>query len=419
VDDRIGPAHVADALRLRQVLGNFLSNAIKFTESGMVEAALEWRGREGDGDRVCFRITDTGIGVTPEQLARLFQPFQQAEGSTTRRFGGTGLGLVISRRLAELMGGEVTMDSTPGAGTTLELVLVVPRGDVADLEPETRPEPGQGFLARPLPSVPQALVERSLVLIVDDHPTNRLVVARQLALAGYASESAEDGVRGLDAWRSGRYALVLSDVHMPEMDGYEMTRALRAEEARDGKARTPVIALTAAALKGEAERCLGAGMDEFLSKPVSIPELVACLRRWMPHTAPLAGDMVASAPLPQVRTDPLPLDTSVLDTLTGGDPGECRALMDDFLAATDADLRGLQAARAAGDLAQVARQAHKIKGAARLVGAHPLGEAAAEVETAAKAGDWSQVLPHCADIETAAERLRRHTAELYGSSDTR
>ena len=413
VDERIGPAHVADGLRLRQVLGNFLSNAIKFTETGMVEAALEWRGRDGDGDRVCFRITDTGIGITPEQQARLFQPFQQAEGSTTRRFGGTGLGLVISRSLAELMAGEVTMDSTPGAGTTLQLTLVVPRGNVQDLDPEAPPEPGQGVVARPLPSVAQALAERSLVLIVDDHPTNRLVVARQLALAGYASESAEDGLQGLAAWRRGRYALVLSDVHMPEMDGYEMVRALRTEEDQSGKPRTPVIALTAAALKGEEDRCLAAGMDEFLAKPVSIPLLVACLRRWLPHTAPLAGDVIATAPLPQIRTNPLPLDGSVLDALTGGDPRECRALMDDFLNATAADVQGLQGARSAGDLRQVARQGHKIKGAARLVGAEQLAEAAAEVETAAKAGDWAQLLPLCADVETAAERLRLHVIPRY------
>jgi signal transduction histidine kinase len=124
----IAPAHFADGLRLRQVLSNFLSNAIKFTEAGVVEAALEYLGRDGDRDRVEFRITDTGIGITPEQQARLFQPFSQAEGSTTRRFGGTGLGLVISRRLAELMGGEVTMESTPGAGTTLRLALALPRG---------------------------------------------------------------------------------------------------------------------------------------------------------------------------------------------------------------------------------------------------------------------------------------------------
>src|SRR5690606_41417240 len=138
---------------------NFLSNAIKFTETGVVEAALEWRGREGEGDRLCFRVTDTGIGVTPEQQAKLFQPFQQAEGSITRRFGGTGLGLVISRRLAELMDGQVRMESTPGAGTTLRLEPVLPRGNVAELEPEAAPDPSAGFLARPPPRLetpPQA-----------------------------------------------------------------------------------------------------------------------------------------------------------------------------------------------------------------------------------------------------------------------
>ena len=413
VDDRIGPAHVADGLRLRQVLSNFLSNAIKFTDKGVVEAALEWQGRDGDGDRVCFRITDTGIGVTPEQQARLFQPFSQAEGSTTRRFGGTGLGLVISRRLAELMGAQVEMDSTPGAGTTLRMTVSLPRGRVEDLEPELAPDASQGFMARPLPSVEQALAERSLILIVDDHPTNRLVVARQLALAGYASESAEDGIKGLAAWRTGRYALVLSDVHMPEMDGYEMVRALRDEEARMHKPRTPVIALTAAALKGEAERCLAAGMDQYLAKPVSIPELVQALQRWLPHTAPLAGDMRAPAKLPQLGGEPTPLDPSVLEPLTGGNAAETRALLDDYLGATEADLAELRTAQAAGDLERLARQAHKLKGAARLVGAFPLAEAAASLEHAAKQADWPQVLPHAADVATAFERLKRHVAQGY------
>ncbi len=410
VDDRIGPAHLADGLRLRQILSNFLSNAIKFTDRGMVEAALEWRGREGEGDRLCFRVTDTGIGVTPEQKARLFQPFSQAEGSTTRRFGGTGLGLVIARRLAELMGGEIHMESTPGAGTTMRLELALPRGREDELEPEAAIGPAAGFLARPLPAIEQAEAERSLVLVVDDHPTNRLVVGRQLALAGYASESAEDGRKGLEAWRSGRYALVLSDVHMPEMDGYEFARALRAEEAARGLPRTPVVALTAAALKGEAERCLSAGMDAYLAKPVSIPELVAMLQRWLPHTVPLAGDMKAAAPLPQVSGDPLPLDPSVLAPLTGGDPEATREVLDDFLATTEADMAPLRGARADGDLAALARQAHKVKGAARLVGALPLGEAAAALEAAAKAGEWDQVLPCVADLETAFERLRRHLA---------
>ncbi|KFN50692.1 ATP-binding protein [Arenimonas composti] len=407
IDDRVGPAHVADGLRLRQILANFLSNAIKFTEKGMVEIALEWRGREGDGDRLCFRVTDTGIGVTPEQQARLFQPFQQAEGSTTRRFGGTGLGLVIARRLAELMGGRVTMESTPGAGTTLRLEVALPRGAEADLEKDAPADPSRGFLARPLPTVEEALGERSLVLIVDDHPTNRLVIARQLALAGYASEAAADGRQGLAAWRSGRYALILSDVHMPEMDGYEMARAIRAEEAASGRSRTPVIALTAAALKGEAERCLAAGMDQYLPKPVSIPELVAALQRWLPHTRPAIAEARPAAPLPQVSSAPAPIDSAALEAITGGDPGLTRELLDDYLKTTEADLRELQAAMTRGDLAAVARQAHKLKGAARLVGAAPLAEASQAVEHAAKAEDRAELLPRASDVATAFERLSR------------
>ncbi|MBS0211874.1 MAG: response regulator [Proteobacteria bacterium] len=422
IDRNAGPAHVADPLRLRQILSNFLSNAIKFTQQGFVLVALERLGGADEGERVCIRVTDTGIGVTAEQQQRLFQPFSQAEGSTTRRFGGTGLGLVICRRLAELMGGQVTMESTPGAGTTMRLLLTLPEGRVEDLETldETRPPPGH-FQPRALPSVPQAVAERSLVLLVDDHPTNRLVVSRQLALAGYACETAEDGVDALTQWRSGRFALVLSDIHMPRMDGYQLAGAIRGEEAQRGLPRTPVIALTAAALKGDAERCLAAGMDDYLSKPVTIPQLAACLQRWMSGVAavgatlaaahPSAAAMPATPPLPQLHGAPVALDYGVLDALTGGDRSQTRAVLEDYLGATATDLQAARRAREAGDAAQLAREAHKIKGAAMLVGAQELADAARALEAAAKADDWAQVLPLAAGVDTAAERLRMHVAE--------
>jgi CheY-like chemotaxis protein/two-component sensor histidine kinase len=419
IDSRVASAHVADPLRLRQILSNFLSNALKFTENGFVLAALEWRGAEPDAERLCFRVTDTGIGVTAEQQSRLFQPFSQAEASTTRRYGGTGLGLVICRRLAELMGGEVTMESTSGAGTTMRLLLTLPRGRLADLDTSTdAPRPAPQFQPRALPDSRQAEAERSLILLVDDHPTNRVVVARQLALAGYASESAEDGVEGLERWRSGRYALVLSDVHMPRMDGYQMTRALREEEARDGRSRTPVIALTAAALKGEAERCLAAGMDDYLSKPVSIPQLAACIERWLPHTRMTAQQIAALhkaaapvAPLPQTQGEPAPLDTGILDLLTGGDAGQRHLLLQDYLSATATDLQAVRRAREGGDCRQLAHEAHKIKGAALLIGATELAAAAAALEEAAKDADWAHLLPLGSDLETAAERLRLHVEQ--------
>jgi signal transduction histidine kinase/CheY-like chemotaxis protein/HPt (histidine-containing phosphotransfer) domain-containing protein/CHASE3 domain sensor protein len=431
IDERIAPAHQVDALRLRQILGNFLSNAIKFTEQGLVQVVLEWRGGEGPGDGsrgdpgngfdlLCLRVTDTGIGISAEGQARLFQAFAQAEGDTTRRYGGTGLGLAICRRLAELMGGEVAMESVPGLGTTLRLMLRLPRAPLAEVaaEPSLAVDPGS-FAARQLPSIEQAERERSLVLLVDDHPTNRMVIARQLALAGYASEAAVDGEDGLEKWRSGRYALLLSDVHRPRLDGYELARAIRDEEARDGRARTPIVALTASALKGEAERCLAAGMDDYLAKPVGIPVLTATLRRWLPHIgggdAP-SPDAAIPAALPQLEQPP-PLDVVALEALIGADPVLARTVLDDFLGSTVQDLDALNGARIAGDLVALTRQAHKIKGASRLVGALELAETAGQLEAAARAGEWPAVLPLAADLATAAERLRLYVGERYPALD--
>ncbi|MGQ4660841.1 ATP-binding protein [Lysobacter sp. F6437] len=435
IDPRVAEAHFADPLRLRQILGNFLSNAIKFTAHGHVRVALESQGQpdaagvgEPVRDRVTFSVADTGIGVSAEAQAQLFQPFSQAEGDTTRRFGGTGLGLVICRRLAELMDGEVRMDSTPGQGTTMRLELVLPQAPAEDVAVDAHAEAAPvAFAPRRLPGVAQAEREGSLVLLVDDHPTNRLVIARQLALAGYASESAEDGNEGLQRWRTGRYGLVLSDVHMPGLDGYQLARAIREEEARGDLARTPIVALTASALKGEAERCLGAGMDDYLAKPVSVPVLQACLQRWLPQTRDEATDPASAlapagaggaelAPmpgLPQLADDPPPLDGVTLDGLTGGDPAEARLLLADFLDSTTGDLAGLDRAVAAGDAPALARQAHKIKGAARLVGAAGLAEAAEALEAVARDDPGAHLAPLAADLHTAAGRLRLYVAERY------
>ena len=434
IDPRIAAAHYADPVRVRQVIGNFLSNAIKFTERGSVTAVLEFAHHDaGDGalgrDDLVFRVTDTGIGISEQARARLFQPFSQAEADTTRRFGGTGLGLAISRRIAELMGGGVEMESTPGKGTSMRLLAGLHRAPPEEL-PDTL-MPGKqvaGFSPRRLPSINEAERERSLVLLVDDHATNRQVIQRQLALAGYASEAAEDGVEGLERWRSGRYALVLSDVHMPRMDGYELARTLREQEARRELPRTPMVALTASALKGEAERCLAAGMDDYLAKPVGIAALGACLQRWLPHTAPkedmtveagvriqTANNLqVVAAGLPQVaQAEVETLRVSVLQELTGGDAEDIRGLLRDFLDSTDEDLHELEALRSAGDLAGLTRQAHKIKGAARLVGAIELEAAAAALEAAGRSGEWSHVLPMTVDMHTASERLRLLVAQRY------
>ena len=414
VDERIAPAYQADPVRLRQVLSNFISNAVKFTESGGVRVALEWLGPAagGSSDLLRFEVADTGIGIDPDAQARLFQPFEQADEDTTRRFGGTGLGLAISRRLARLMGGEVTLDSRPGIGTTLRMELALSRAPLSAVahDPAAAARTA-GFVPRSLPSVEEAERERSLVLLVDDHPTNRLVIARQLALAGFASEAAADGEQGLAQWRSGRFALVLSDVHMPGLDGYALARRIRDEERDRGLPRTPIVALTASALKGESERCLAAGMDDYLAKPVSISALATALQRWLPHV-PAAAPVEPAQPLPQLERPP-PLDPATLDALTGGSKAEARLLLDDFLASTAQDLAALEAARGDGELGVLAREAHKLKGAARMIGALELAQVAEGLEAAARGGDWPGVSALGAGVATAAERLRLHVERHF------
>ncbi len=397
-DDDLAPAYVTDPLRLRQILSNFLSNALKFTRTGGVTVRAERVGTLEDGrDTIALRVRDSGIGISDEQRALLFQPFSQAESGTARAFGGTGLGLTICLQLADLMGGTIELASKPGSGSTFSLILPLAPGDPARVAPERASVPDEDFPTRPLPSVDAARREHSLVLVVDDHATNREVLTRQLARAGFACETAADGEEGLRRWRTGDYALVLTDIHMPKMDGYQLTAAIRRTEQAEQRERTPVIAVTANVSKGEAEHCIAMGMDAFLGKPLRIAQVSAQLRRWLPHAefAAASRRSVGEVPgaIPAVSDDEMlsapsaPVDRSVLNEIAGHDTTLARNLLHDFLAAIRSDLIGLRAAHAAGDLPEATRQAHRIKGAAALVGARDVQQAAAKVEAAGRAED--------------------------------
>jgi signal transduction histidine kinase/ActR/RegA family two-component response regulator len=270
-------ALVGDPTRVRQILLNLLSNAIKFTEHGGVRVRAGTLPLGGGRTRATLVVTDTGIGLGAEQLARLFQPFVQADSSTTRQFGGTGLGLSIVQRLAQVMGGDVAIESSPGVGSTFTVTLTLDAAP-ADSPLKTLLRP----VARPSARIAARPGEGPRVLVVEDHPVNREVLVLQLNVLGIAADSAENGVDALAAWARGRYAAVLADIHMPHMDGHELARRLRAAEADRGAARTPIIAVTANAIKGEEERCLASGMDAYLVKPVSIEQLRATLERWLP-----------------------------------------------------------------------------------------------------------------------------------------
>jgi CheY-like chemotaxis protein/HPt (histidine-containing phosphotransfer) domain-containing protein len=310
------------------------------------------------------------------------------------------------------MGGRVTLVSAPGEGTTLELSLSLARAAASEVVDDAVMA-GDGFAAQPAPSIAEAERMRSLVLLVDDHPTNRMVIARQLALAGYAVVPVADGQQALAQWRTGRFALVLTDVHMPLMDGYALAGAIREEEARSGGGHVPIVALTASALKGEAERCKAAGMDDYLAKPVGVSALAATLQRWLPHTAPVGAPAAARVSIPAAIESGATLDRSVLEAVVGSDPATLHAVLDDFFASVDDDSAALDAAIDQRDLSSLTRHAHRIKGAARLVGALALADVAGELEAAGLAGAWMQVDALRARLQAAERALRRDAGQMF------
>jgi signal transduction histidine kinase/CheY-like chemotaxis protein len=287
VDARIRPCVWLDPVRLQQVLNNFVSNAIKFTARGRIEVVVDLVERGEAEDLLRFSVHDTGVGISPADQERLFEPFAQVERGTAGHKGGTGLGLSICRRLAHLMGGHVEMRSEPGVGTTMSLTL---RAKAADPDPSsgaaaTRARAAAIGKRRPAPTVAQAEEEGSLILVVDDHPVNCIVLVHQVNILGYAAQTAKDGMEALKMLLTGRFALAITDINMPEMDGYALARTLRKLETEKLLKRIPLIACTANAMSGEAEACFAAGLDDYIAKPVALGDLMNKLDGWLPLPA--------------------------------------------------------------------------------------------------------------------------------------
>jgi PAS domain S-box-containing protein len=264
IDPSVPAGLLGDVVRLRQVLFNLVGNAIKFTERGVVSVELHTR-EVGAQRRVRLEVRDTGIGIAPDKLDSLFQKFTQADASTTRRFGGTGLGLSICRGLVELMGGAVGVDSAPGRGSTFWFEL--PLREAKLERDETRGSQTSGALTG------------VRVLIADDNLVNQRLVSMLLSRAGAEVTVVNDGRAALERVQVERFDAVLMDCHMPELDGYEATRRIRLWESEAHRSRLPIIALTASAMESDHQACLASGMDDFLSKPVSVADLYACLER--------------------------------------------------------------------------------------------------------------------------------------------
>ena len=554
---------VADGGRLRQVLNNLVGNAIKFSPGGDVWLELRWRGDEEAGTLVLI-VRDNGIGITSEQQARLFRPFSQADSSTTRRFGGTGLGLTICRRLVELMRGEISVDSTPGRGSVFSVrvpldvsaahgarvqrrldsvrALVVARDeryrallqrylvdagaevdalvdcgsgrariaesiaqgrpvevallaedgsldmtqraaalsqwrselglpslcgivlgardqlDVSEaLDPSVsllRSEPTSrrqllrsiarllkrhssreaaqataaggtttvdtldaqvaDFPAREPLSLDAAEAAGELILVAEDDTINQTVIRRQLARLGFTALVVADGAEALQAWSRHRFSLVLTDCQMPNVDGYELARRLRAMEADSDRPPVPVIAVTASALKDEIARCREAGMDGYLTKPLEMSELQALLQRYL-----RGGDVSANTALPaDAATAPvsptssaLPVyDPHTLKALVGDDAALQGELLRDFLDNARAIYLAASEAADHGDLVLAGDQGHKLKSSARTVGAMALGDICAQLEVHGRAHDAAGVAQALPALGRALEAFEAEVA---------
>jgi PAS domain S-box-containing protein len=509
------PAQVwSDSTRLRQVLFNLMGNAIKFSAGrpqrrGQVSLRVEVPDRAPQ--RIVLRIADNGIGMAPETLDSLFSSFTQAEASTTRRFGGTGLGLVICKRLVTLMGGDIQVQSTLDKGsiftvtlpfeavvgaalpaapdlTDLDCIVVgqaVNTDDlriylehagaqvhlVPDLEAaakravgtsmpvvihsinDDRPSPEQlkaAFAATPdvrhlliargrprcvrmevsdvvtldgnvlrrssllravgvaagraspeilygggaddlpaeqaaLLTVAEAREQGRLILIAEDDEISQKVILRQIEMLGHTAEIADDGVEALRLWRTGQYALLLTDLHMPNMDGYALAAAIRGDEAQRGIAlteRMPIVAITANAMQGEATRAEAVGFDEYLTKPLQISRLMVSLRRWLTRDAAHSS----SNEQPDASRLAQALDAGVLEGLVGDDPEIVREFLVNYRTSAGQLATELRAARAADDMRKVGIIAHKLKSSSRSVGAIALGDVCAELENACRVG---------------------------------
>jgi len=285
-----------DSIRIRQVLINLLSNAIKFTSRGGISLKVSMLEQRTDTVTISLSVSDTGIGLSERDKQLLFRPFTQVDGATTRRYGGTGLGLSISKRLVDMMGGTIEVDSTIGKGSTFTFIVTLERSPLATGgQPEVDPD----RVARRSTSrsyqnlIPSTTLTTSdaakapdtvrLILVADDNKTSQLVTVLQLKQLGYVGHTVNNGREAVDAALKTPYSLILMDCQMPEMDGFEATGLIRHSESEIGR-HTPIIGLTAQAMEGDRERCLQAGMDDYLSKPATLERLKNLVDSWVIKT---------------------------------------------------------------------------------------------------------------------------------------
>ena len=382
IDPQLPAVLVGDPLRLGQVLINYANNAIKFSEQGSITVKVHKVVADARHCLVRFEVCDHGIGLSQDEMSKLFQSFQQADTSTTREYGGTGLGLAICKQLAQLMGGDVGVDSRPGAGSTFWFTANL---GISDQAAPAMLDSMVQTAAAMRASADAALVMRTLkharILLVEDNTFNQQVALELLEEAGASVCLANNGEEALDLQRQTQFDCVMMDVQMPLMDGLQATRHIRADPQL---AHLRVLAMTATATSEDRVRCLDAGMDDFISKPIQPAMMYQTIASWLPARdtpPPPARTRAAPAFKTTLAGDPQVIDLSILAKLLGYNPQKVRKFAFKFLQTTQDGFADIDAALARGDVGQVRELGHRIKSSARTVGALGLAELCHSLET--------------------------------------
>jgi hypothetical protein len=408
IGDGLPPALMGDAGRIRQILLNLVSNAVKFTAEGEVLVSTRCTSRTGSQATVEWAISDTGIGIAPEKIGSLFANFVQADSSINRRFGGSGLGLAICKRLIEQMGGEIKVTSTPGQGSTFSVTLTLPVAD-QPVMPEQDDQTVYTELRERI-----AILGRSLrMLIVDDNPTNRLVAAKMLKDFDIQTNTACDGIEAVTAARQFGFDVILMDVRMPEMDGLQATRELRTRG--ESPLTVPIIAFTANAFQDDIAACREAGMNDFIVKPARKKAMVEAILRVLPRPAPVKDilEQLPSPPLAPMQAPvaeaSCPIDRGLFGELVRELGAESASeIFDVFVRETEARLGLFRTLSIDLDPARIGREAHSLKSGAGTFGLGDLAQLAKRLERDAATLNEADYRAAVESMEAAYSRAVRH-----------
>lgn len=370
-DVRVHPVLMGDPYRLNQVLLNLISNGIKFTEKGSVEVKCQVEEDTPETQRISFTVTDSGIGMDKEFTQRIFENFSQEDRSVARRFGGTGLGMAISKQLVTMMNGEIEVTSEKGVGTRVYFWLPFRKGSEKDIA------------SKSMAPTDSSILQGKRILLAEDNEMNRLVATTVLQPYGVCIDEVINGQEAVETLRKESYDLVLMDVQMPVMDGLEATRRIRGEL----KNNIPIIALTANAIKGENEICFAAGMNDYLTKPFKEEDLVGLMAKWLGMPA---GNESNNKTMPQ---DNELFDLSKLKEISKGNQAFVEKMIKLFSDQAPSSVREIREAYEQKDLEKVKAVAHRLKPSIDNMGIHSLTKEIRQIETLALAGDQDRELP--------------------------